>query len=202
MPTKDFRLDAYIAQAADFAKPILRHLRKLVHRACPEVEETLKWGFPHFMHKGMLCSMAAFRQHCAFGFWKGELIGQVQEAGKQDQAMGHFGRITALSDLPADKVLIGYAQEAVQLNEAGVKLPGRTRSKEKKEVIVPDYLMAALKKNTKARTIFENFAYSHKKEYVEWITEAKREETRAQRLATAVAWMAQGKPRNWKYAKC
>src|SRR5436190_3668388 len=108
----DARIDAYIAKSADFAKPILTRIRSLVHAACPEVEETMKWSFPHFLYKGMLCSMAAFKEHCALGFWKANLI-LSKEAS--DDAMGHFGRIKNLSDLPADKTLISYIKKAMQL---------------------------------------------------------------------------------------
>ena len=200
MPTPDPRVDAYIAHAANFAKPILLHIRKLVHAACPQVAETMKWSFPHFDCKGTLCSMAAFKQHCALGFWKGELIfGQTAAA---QATMGHFGRLTSLADLPGDKLLIGYIKKAVKLNEAGVKKPAPTKSSSKRELVVPDYFMAALKKNKQALTAFENFSYSHRKEYVEWIVEAKREETRVKRLATALEWLAEGKARNWKYERC
>src|ERR1043166_4933195 len=125
MPTKDPRIDAYVAKSADFAKPILIHLRKLVHVACPDVEETIKWSFPHFEYKGMLCSMAAFKQHCSFGFWKAALVLGKGKNGEDsaDGGMGHFGKITSLSDLPGDKVLVGYIKKAAQLNDAGVKLP-------------------------------------------------------------------------------
>ena len=185
-------------------KPVLKHIRKLVHAACPDVEETLKWSMPFFMHKGILCSMAAFKQHCTFGFWKGSLIfGKDKGAGnKQDEAMGQFGRISAISDLPKEKVSIGYIKKAVRLNETGVRLPPRTRPKESKQLIVPADLMSALKENKKTLTAFENFSYSHKKEYVDWIAEAKGEETRKRRLATAIEWMAEGKSRHWKHVKC
>ncbi len=202
MASKDPRIDAYIARSAAFAQPILKHIRKLVHAAFPAVEETMKWSIPHFVHKGILCNMAAFKHHCAFGFWKGALIIGTHVGNIQDEAMGQFGRITAPSDLPADKVLIGYIKKAVQINDTGVKVRDRTKPKAKKELDVPDDLRAALKKNKKALAIFEDFSYSHKKEYVEWITEAKRAETRTQRLETAIEWMAEGKPRNWKYVKC
>jgi hypothetical protein len=204
MGIRDPRIDAYIAKSADFAKPVLKHIRELVHAACPKVEETMKWSLPHFMHKGMLCSMAAFKHHCSFGFWKGSLIfGKGQGPGNnQDEAMGQFGRISAISDLPKEKVLIGYIKKAVGLNETGAKLPPKPKAKERKELIVHAGLMSALKDNKKALTAFENFSYSHKKEYVEWITEAKGEETRKRRLATAIEWMAEGKSRHWKYVKC
>ncbi len=140
MASKDPRIDAYIARSAAFAQPILKHIRKLVHAACPEVEETLKWSTPHFTHKGILCSMAAFKHHCAFGFWKGALIIGNDAGTAQDEAMGQFGRITAPSDLPADKVLIGYIKKAVHLNDTGVKVPARSKPKVKKELDAPDEL--------------------------------------------------------------
>jgi uncharacterized protein YdeI (YjbR/CyaY-like superfamily) len=200
MGKKDPRVDSYIAKSADFAKPILKHIRGLVHATCPEVEETMKWSMPHFQHRGNLCYMAAFKQHCSFGFWKRSLIFQQDENAPQSegQALGQFGRITSISDLPAEKVLIGYITEAVRLNEAGVKRPAQDKSKVKK-LVVPDYFMSALRKNKKALAVFEKFSPSHKREYVEWITEAKTEETRQRRMATALEWMAEGKPRNWKY---
>ena len=156
------------------------------------------------MHKGILCGMAAFKNHCTFGFWKHALLFANDKAAKKlaDEAMGQFGRITSLSDLPKDEVLIGYIKEAVRLNEEGIKPPAKPKSKVKKELVVPDYFMAALKKNKKALTTFEGFSYSHKKEYVEWITEAKGEDTRRKRLETAIGWLAEGKARNWKYMKC
>ena len=202
MGKKDPRIDAYIARSAEFARPILKHIRRLVHAACPGVEETMKWSFPHFDYQGMMCSMAAFKQHCSFGFWKGRLLFGKGPGGAQGDGMGHFGRITANSDLPSKRVLIGYIKKAAQLNEAGIKSPARPRAKVKKELVVPADFIAAMKKSGKALSTFETFSYSHKKEYVEWITEAKREETRLQRLATAIQWLAEGKPRHWKYANC
>jgi len=200
MGKKDPRFDTYIERSAGFAKPILRHLRKLVHAGCPEVEETLKWGHPSFMYKGILCGFAAFKQHCTFGFWKGSLI-VGNNKGKTQEAMGQFGRITNVADLPKDSILLRYIQEAVRLNDAGVKLPAKQKPKVKKELKEPDYFMAALRKNKKALASFENFGPSHRKEYVEWITEAKTEETRMKRLETAVEWMSEGKSRNWKYIR-
>jgi uncharacterized protein YdeI (YjbR/CyaY-like superfamily) len=195
MGKKDPLVDAYIAKSAGFAKPILRHLREIVHKGCPEVEETMKWSFPHFMYKGMLCSMASFKNHCAFGFWKGKLI----VPGKSD-AMGQFGRITSLSDLPKDSVLLGYVREAARLNETGEKLPRKSREP-RKALPTPSDLVAALKENAKARRTFEGFSPSNRREYVEWITEAKTDETRKRRLDTTVEWMAEGKRRNWKYMR-
>ena len=201
MPKKDPRIDAYIAKSAEFAKPILKHLRKVVHAGCPNVEETMKWSFPHFDYKGVMCGMAAFKEHCAFGFWKAELIFDGDSNAEQE-AMGHFGRITSLADLPNEKTLINYVRKAARLNEKGVKAPWRARQKKKPPLTIPDYFSTALKKNAKARKTFENFSPSNKREYVEWVTEAKREETRRQRLATSIEWLAEGKVRNWKYLNC
>ena len=197
MPKKDPRIDAYIDKAAPFARPILKYLRKVVHAGCPEVEETVKWSMPHFDYKGVMCGMAAFKEHCAFGFWKGTLILENNKA--EEEAMGHFGRITSLDDLPSEKTLVGYVRKAAELNEKGIKAPGRTQPKKKPPLQVPDYLTTALKKNAKAKKTFANFSPTNQREYVEWLTEAKRKETRQQRLKTAIDWMAQGKVRNWKY---
>jgi len=197
MGKKDPRVDAYIAKSADFAKPILMELRETVHGACPDVEETMKWSFPHFMYQGMLCSMASFKQHAVFGFWKGSLI--VKDAVKKaEPGMGQFGRIMKMSDLPSKKMLIGYIHKAMALNDDGVTVPRPKRSKSKIVRVPPD-LASALRRNSKARTAFEAFSTSHKREYIEWITEAKAKETRVRRLQTAIEWMAQGKSRNWKY---
>ena len=201
MRKTDPRIDAYIVKSAGFAQPILNHLRELVHRGCPEVEETLKWSRPSFVYKGLMCGMAAFKQHATFGFWKHELV--TGRTGEKE-GMGQFGRITSLKDLPAEKVLLGYIRKAVTLNEAAIKAPAPARAKpgEKRELVVPDYFVAALKKNKTAQANFEKFSYSHKKEYVEWLTGAKREDTRQKRLQTALAWIAEGKSQNWKYARC
>ncbi len=195
MGKKDPRVDAYIAKSADFAKPILRHLREIVHKGCPEVEETMKWSLPHFMYRGMLCSMAAFKSHCAFGFWKSKLI-----APEKPEAMGQFGRIASISDLPRDSMLLDYVREAARLNETGEKV-ARKPPRPREALANPPDLAAVLRKNEKARATFEGFSPSHRREYVEWITDAKTEETRKKRLDTAVEWMAEGKPRNWKYMR-
>jgi uncharacterized protein YdeI (YjbR/CyaY-like superfamily) len=198
MPKRDPRVDEYIANAPQFARPILAHVRAVVHRNCPQVEETLKWRMPTFLHHGMLCGMAAFKQHCTFGFWKhGLVVGDKS----QNDAMGQFGRMQSMADLPSDKQLAAYIKKAMQLNEAGVKVP-RARAAPRPAPAAPADLAAALKKNRKAQATFDAFTASCKREYVEWITEAKREETRATRVATAVEWMAEGKQRNWKYQNC
>jgi uncharacterized protein YdeI (YjbR/CyaY-like superfamily) len=195
-------IDAYIAKAAPFARPILEKLRRLFHEACPDIEETLKWGFPHFEYKGIVGSMAAFKQHASFGFWKGELLsdphGLFSAVG--NTAM-NAARITDASQLPKDDILLEYIREAVALNERGVKPPPRKKATAKPELVVPEDLLAALRKNKQARAAFEAFSPSQKREYVEWLTEAKQPAMRSKRLATAVEWISEGKPRNWKYMR-
>ncbi len=202
MRKTDKQVDAYILTSAEFAKPVMKHLRNLVHKACPDVEEKMKWSFPTFNYKGgILCTMAAFKQHCSFGFWKASLLKKNGLLSPSDQnAMGQFGRITKLSDLPSDEALLSMIKEAARLNGEGVKLPPKKKAP-KKELAIPDYFTKALSKNKKARKTFDGFSYSNKKDYVEWITEAKTEETRNARLKTSVEWMSEGKVRNWKYIK-
>lgn len=202
MGTTDPRVDAYIAKSADFARPILEHIRAVVHAACPEVEETIKWSFPHFDYKrAMMCRMASFKEHCALGFWKGSLI--VGEDGQSaEKAMGQFGRITSLKDLPSTKVLTSYVKKAMKLNDDGIVAPGRGKPKTTAAGIdLPDYFAAALGKNPRAQTAFEKFSPGKRKEYIVWITEAKSEQTRQRRMETAIEWIAEGKSRNWKYER-
>lgn len=201
MGKKDKRVDAYIAKAQPFAKPVLKLLRSLLHKACPDVEEKMKWSFPHFDYMGsMMCSMASFKHHAAFTFWKASIMKDPDKILNSGEAMGHLGKITSIKDLPPDNVLIKYIKEAARLNENNIKLPAR-KAKPKKELVIPDYFIKAVSKNKKALKIFENFGYSHKREYIEWITEAKTEETRNKRIKQAIEWMAEGKERNWKYMK-
>ncbi len=201
MDKKDARIDVYISKSADFAKPILDYIRTTVHKACPDVEETIKWGFPHFDYKGMLCSMAAFKQHCSFTFWKASLMKDPEKIldVNRENSMGHFGKIVSVKNLPTKKIFVRYIKEAVRLNDANVKLPSKPKSKEKKELTVPDFFEKELKKNKKAFETFNNFSYSQKKEYAEWITEAKTDETKNKRIATSLEWLSEGKVRNWKY---
>lgn len=194
--------DAYIKESAPFAMPILTHLRELVHKACPEVTETIKWGFPHFEYKGILCHMAGFKNHCTFGFWKASLMEDKEKIlhVAEKHSMGHLDRITALSELPPDKILIAYIKQAAKLNDDEVKLTPRKVSTEKK-ISIPTYFLKAIKSNVAAFKTFESFSHSNKKEYVEWVEDAKTDATRQRRLETAVEWMAEGKIRNWKYVK-
>ncbi len=198
MASSDPRVDAYIERSADFAQPILHFLREAVHAACPDVEETIKWGMPMFMHHGNLCSMAAFKQHAAFAFWKNSVVVGSTADGS---AMGQFGRISHCRDLPTKKVLSGFVRAAMKLNVAGVK-PERVRAAPKPAADLPNDLVAALRKQRKAGREFATFTDSQRREYIEWIVEAKRAETRQRRLDQAIEWIAEGKQRNWKYMNC
>lgn len=198
MPATDPRVDAYIAKSAEFAQPILEHLRAVVHAACPEVEETMKWSFPHFMYKGMMCSMASFKAHCALNFWKAELL--MDDINRE--AMGHFGRITSVKDLPSKKVLSAYIKQAMQLNDDGVAAPARAKPATPRPLVIPEDLNAALDAAPAARKHFDSFTPGKQREYADWLTEAKTKATRARRREQAVEWIAEGKARNWKYEKC
>ena len=196
MGKQDKRVDAYIAKAPDFAKPILEEIRARVHSACPEVEETVKWSVPAFDYKGPMCGMAAFKKHCMFGFWKSPLV--IGESKPGDNPMGFREKLTSLKDLPPKSEFRANVKKAMDLNDRGVKLPRAARAP-KPEIEVPAYFTAAVKKNKKAQAAFEKFSPSHRREYLEWITDAKTEATRTRRLTQAIEWMAEGKPRNWKY---
>ncbi|HWT13630.1 MAG TPA: YdeI/OmpD-associated family protein [Allosphingosinicella sp.] len=195
----DPRIDAYIDRQADFARPILRHLREVVHAACPECEETLKWSSPSFMYRGqILAGMAAFKQHATFGFWRGSLV--VGKSNEQVSGMGQFGRLASIEDLPPRAELEALVRKAMKLTDEGVKPP---RDKHKKAPFsVPQDLRSALDANAAAAATFEGFPPSCQRDYVDWITGAKRDETRTRRLNQAVEWLAEGKKRNWKYENC
>lgn len=194
-------VDRYIAAAAPFARPILERIRSAFHKAHPEVTETMKWSFPHFEYKGLLGSMAAFKQHVSWGFWKGRLmadpLGIIPPAG--ETSMGG-ARIADVKELPSEKNMVAYVREAIRLNEEGVK-PRRPARTPKAEAEVPADLAAALKKSPAAKKAFEAFSPSHRREYIEWITEAKQDATRQKRLATTLEWLSEGKSRNWKYER-
>ena len=196
-------VDAYIAKQQPFAKPILVHLRNRVHEVCPDANEVIKWGMPHFEYKGPFAGMAAFKAHATFGFWKEALLrkGRASLAKSDEPAMGSFGRLRSLDDLPSRRTLASLIREAMKLNEDGVKAPKRP-SVRKPDVRPPAWFMAALRQKPKALAAYEAFAPSHRREYVEWVTEAKTEATREKRLATTLSWLAEGKRRNWKYEKC
>lgn len=200
------RVDAYIAKSQPFAQPILEHVRALVHRACPEVEETIKWGMPSFEYKGPYFGFAAFKNHCSFGFWKGNLLndpdGLLENTkGERGNGMGNLGKITNFKELPKDKIILDFLKQAKKLNDDGVKLPPRKSTKTAKSVAPAKSLLIALKKNKTAMKVFEGFSPSKKNEYFEWINEAKTEPTRDRRVAQAMEWIAEGKSRNWKYER-
>jgi uncharacterized protein YdeI (YjbR/CyaY-like superfamily) len=203
------KVDTYIAKAQPFAKPILEHLRKLVHKGCPGVEETIKWSRPFFEYRGaILGNMSAFKAHCSFGFW-GEEIGAVLRKAKvvQDGGMGSLGRITSVKDLPSDKEMLDWIRQSAAFVDSGqytspIAARQRVVKAPKPPLETPPEFAAALKKNKKATTAFDAFSPSCKREYVEWIAEAKRPETRDKRIETALEWIAEGKQRNWKYQNC
>lgn len=200
----DPRVDAFIAKAADFAKPILIHLRELVHTAQPEIVETMKWSMPFFDHKGPVCQMAAFKQHCAFGFWRATLLTDpynVLNKGEEASA-GSIGRLTSLADLPSDAILIEYICEAVKLNESGEKGTMKLKDKPsapKKDIEVPEEFINLLDANPVAEECFNKFSTSKQTEYLAWFAEAKTDATRSKRILQAMEWIAEGKSRNWKY---
>jgi uncharacterized protein YdeI (YjbR/CyaY-like superfamily) len=196
------QVDQYIINSAEFAIPILDHLRNLVHKADARIEEKIKWGMPFFDYKGTVCHLASFKHHCAFGFWKGSLMNDEYGIFKErSEAMGLLGKITSFEDLPSDEILIAYIQQAIQLNEDNVKLPPKPKSLQNKALIIPEYFMEALNEVPEALAVFQNFSPSNKKDYVLWLEEAKTEATRIKRLETTLEWLAKGKTRMWKYKK-
>jgi uncharacterized protein YdeI (YjbR/CyaY-like superfamily) len=201
----DPRVDAYIAKAKPFAQPVLEHLRELVHKGCPTVEETVKWNLPFFKFEGaIVANMSAFKAHCKLGFWGSEMGAVLRAAGLEGKNGGDsLGKMTSVKDLPADKVMVEMVRQAAGFIQRGEQVSPIGSRKGKKAVAVESpELMAALKKDKAAAAVFAKFSASARKEYVEWIVEAKREETRAKRLAQAVEWIAEGKQRNWKYQEC
>jgi uncharacterized protein YdeI (YjbR/CyaY-like superfamily) len=197
MGKRDPRIDAYIERSADFAKPILSHLRSVIHEACPTVEETIKWSAPFYMYEGILCSTAAFKQHCALIMWKGRLL-------PKDDAKyvtTELRKISSFDDLPPKNKLKGYIKALMKLNEEGIKSAARSGPKFTKPLVVPAELKRAIAQNKKAKLAFAAFPPSHKREYAEWVADAKRPETRERRVKAAVEMIAEGKSRNWKYEK-
>lgn len=201
MEQYDKRVDEYIDKAADFAKPILIHFRDLVHKASPLVTESIKWGMPHFEHKGTICTLAGFKQHCAIGFWKSSLLPDPHGVlTKREEAAGQFGKITSLGDLPSDEILLDLIRSAIALNEQGIKT-AKKAPKPKTELSVPEDFKQLLAQNSIAQSNFNNFSYSCKKEFLDWFEEAKTSSTRQKRLDSAIQLIADGKTRYWKYNK-
>lgn len=198
MATLDPRFDEYIAKAAPFAQPILRHIRKIVHEAVPDLVETMKWSMPHFLHNGKnLAGMAAFKAHCAM---------MIHGDGRQGDAMGQYGKLASIADLPGDNELkskiVAASERIASEGTALRKKPAGAKKEAKPELPIPPAFVAALEANPAAMATLEGFAPSHRREYVQWIAEAKAEATRDRRIAQAVEWLAEGKKRNWKYEGC
>ena len=200
------QFDEYQEAASDFAKPIMAHLRKLVHKQCPQVAEEIKWGIPHFDYKGeMLCIFAAYKNHCSFSFWNESLMSDARLKVNPDlkAAKRFMGKLTSLSDLPSDSELIAFIQESMALNDKGVKLSPRQDAKPAKaaEIGIPDAFAEQLSRHEQANEVFQSKSPSFRKEYIVWIADAKTDQTRQKRIDESLEWIAQGKGRFWKYAK-
>ena len=203
MGERSAEVEAYVAGAPEFARPILERIRDAFHAGCPDLVERMKWGIPAFEYKGMLGGMAFFKKHVAFGFWKGRVMADpahLFDGGPRASTMNV--KVASLADLPPKKVLVAYVREAKRLNDEGVKDPVRARPRGSIEVKVPDDLASALARNSRARKTFEAFTAGQRRDYVEWLEEARRPETRAKRLETTIEWLGEGKTRNWKYERC
>ncbi len=201
----DIRIDDYISKSEAFAQPVLKHLRNIVHTACPNVNETIKWSFPNFLYNGsILCNVAAFKQHCSFGFWLASQMSdpcKLIQRGNEKTSMGSLGQIKSIDDVPSKEILISYIHEAMVLIDNGAKIK-KEKAPKPKEVETPPWFLDALQQKDAAIIAYEKFSPSQKREYIEWLTEAKTDATRTKRMATALEWIAEGKTRNWKYAKC
>ena len=199
----DPRVDDYLGKAPEFSRPILGHLRALIRAGCPDAEETIKWGRPTFVYRGkMLCVMAAFKAHCSLGFWQSGVAALIARDGhgRAGNSSGQFGRITSVGDLPDDATLRRYVAEAVRILDGGEPAKPRGASVTRRaEIPMPDDFAAMLKGHPAAAAALAAFSPSHRREYLEWIVGAKREETRARRMATAIEWLTQGKTKEWKY---
>ncbi|MCO5945651.1 YdeI/OmpD-associated family protein [Mucilaginibacter flavidus] len=203
MEQYDARVDAYIAKAAPFAKPILEHIREVVHKASPLITETVKWGMPFFDYKGPVCMMASFKQHLGFGFWKSSRLNDPEgylQGSDEEAAAGSFGRIEKMEDLPPDEAMIGFILQVIALNESGIKEPKKA-APAKAELPIPDDFNQMLSSNTTALGYFVDFSPSKKREYLEWFAEAKSDDTRQKRMEQALEWISEGKSRHWKYQK-
>lgn len=197
--SRDPRIDAYIAKAPPFARPILERVRERVHATVPEVEEAMKWSAPSFTLNGkILLIMASFKQHAALNFWRGQEIG---DGSPKAGAMGQFGKLTSIDDLPAAEELDSLIREAAILSK---KAPAPRKAKHAPKPapeMHPDFA-AALDKAAKAKAAFDGFPPSARRDYLEWVSEAKQDATREKRIATAIEWLSEGKRRHWKYENC
>jgi len=199
MATKDPRVDSYISESAEFARPILKHLRKTIHQGCPEAVETIKWGCPFFDYHGLLCGFAAFKAHASVFFWRDIDVSRwLEKTNTAGAGMGQFGKLTSIADLPKDSVLLACVRAAVEQRGAPASKTKRQRQPAK-ELPVPADLKKALAANAKAAATFKAFAPSHRRAYLDWLADAKQPATRARRLQTTIEWLTEGKPWNWKY---
>jgi len=199
----DHRIDLYIENSQDFAKPILEYLRELVHNYCPDCEETIKWGFPHFIYQDkILCAMSAFKAHAAFGFWLENEMQSMRSLIKEREknSMFQLGKLKSIDDLPSKEILITAIKEAMKLIEAGIVV--KKSKPNQSEVIIPDDFQQSLNETASALAYFETLTLSKKRDYVNWINEAKTADTRTKRINTSIEWLSEGKDRNWKYKKC
>lgn len=199
----DPRVDAYIEKSASFAQPILQKLRKIILSAHPEIKETIKWGMPAYEYKGLLCSYAAFKQHAVFGFWKYKLINDPEgilgeRSVRGGAAMGNLGRMESINDLPKDTIIKGFVMQAIRLNEEGIVME-KPKAIPRPMPSIPPSFSAALKQKKPAEKVWKAFTDSMKREYLEWIIEAKTELTQTKRINQSLEWIAEGKKRNWKY---
>lgn len=199
-------VDAYIEEAAPFAKPILKKLRELIHKADPDIVESMKWSCPHFELQGIVASLAAFKEHVRFGYWRGvQVTGETDVMERMGQTEMAAAKLRDVKALPADDLILKWTRKAIELNRSGVKggpMADRAKKPPKPKLAPPHDLLLALQKNAKAKKVFEAFPPSAQRDYIDWITEAKQEATRQRRLTQAIEWIAEGKRRNWKYENC
>lgn len=202
MPLKINVIDLYFDKAADFAKPILVYLRDMIDVACPEAGEKMKWSFPHFDYQEeMMCQMAGLKYHGSFGFWKATLMKDNNNLFNTENAIGHFGKLTPLKDLPSDKIMLSYIKKAMKLNDDKVKMPACVKSTVANKIVAPDYFTVELKKNESAKKHFQAFSPSQKREYIDWLKDAKTEMTRDKRMQQALELIAERKIRNRIFTK-
>lgn len=197
--SRDPRIDAYIAKAQPFAQPILTHVRQRVHAAAPNIEETLKWGAPAFTLDGkILLMMAAFKAHAALNFWRGQ---EIRGGEARGDAMGQFGRLVAVADLPGDAEFDALVREAATL-AAAAPAPRKVKHEPKAPPELHPDFAAALDASPAAKATLDGFAPSARRDYLDWISDARQDATRAKRVATAIEWLSEGKKRHWKYENC
>jgi uncharacterized protein YdeI (YjbR/CyaY-like superfamily) len=196
--SRDPRVDAYIAKAQPFAQAILSHVRGRVHAAVPDAEETLKWSAPAYTLDGkILLITAAFKAHAALNFWRGQEI----RSGATDEGMGQFGKLRSVEDLPPDDELDALIRTAAELAKSA-PAPRKTKHAPKPAPEMHPEFAAALDRAPKAKSALDSFPPSARRDYLEWVADAKQDATRQKRIASAIEWLGEGKRRNWKYESC